>query len=79
MERDVSCWGDMIKYDKLWETMQEKGISEYKLYTYHGISRETIHKMRHNRLVSLHTINKLCNILDARIEDVCTFYKDEET
>lgn len=68
----------MIKYDNLWNTMKEKGISEYKLYTYHGISRQTLYKLRHNELVSLHTINKLCNILDTEIENVCTFYKDEE-
>lgn len=66
----------MIQYDKLWETMKNRDISEYKLYTYHNISRQTIYKLRHNQLVSLHTINKLCNILDCRVEDICTFYKD---
>ncbi len=67
----------MIKYDNLWDTMKEKGISEYRLYTYYGFSRQTIHKLRHNELVSLHTINKLCNILDTRIEDICTFVRDD--
>ena len=66
----------MFKYDKLWQTMKDKDISEYRLYTYHGISRQTIYKLRHDQLVSLHTINKLCNILDCKVEDVCTFYKD---
>lgn len=69
----------MIRYDNLWATMKEKGISEYRLYTYHGISRQTIYKLRHNELVSLHTVNKLCNILDVPIEDICTFYKDDGT
>lgn len=66
----------MFTYDKLWVTMKEKEVSEYRLYTYHGISRQTIYKLRHNQLVSLHTINKLCDILDCNVEDVCTFYKE---
>ena len=29
----------MIKYDKLWETMKAKGISQYDLYTHYHMNR----------------------------------------
>ena len=31
---------EMIKYDKLWETMKAKGISQYDLYTHYQLSYE---------------------------------------
>ena len=57
---------EMIKYDKLWETMKSKGITQYDLYTRY-----------HNRNVEVNTIDKLCNILNCNIEDIMTHYPDD--
>lgn len=67
----------MIKYDKLWETMQQKGITFYDLTAKHGVSKSLLSRMKHNNWVSTHSLNMLCNILDCNIEDIATFYKDE--
>ena len=67
----------MIKYDKLWDTMKEKGITQYTLYTKYKLSRSLLHRLRTNQSITTHNLNILCNILDCRIEDICEFSKDE--
>ncbi|MCI8948571.1 MAG: helix-turn-helix transcriptional regulator [Lachnospiraceae bacterium] len=67
----------MIKYDKLWDTMKEKGITKYTLYKEYHFSKSLIHRLQHNGGVNMHTINTLCNILECRIEDIATYFKDE--
>ena len=66
----------MIKYDKLWLTMQERGITKYTLHKEYYFSKSLIHRLQNNEGVSMNTINTLCNILDCKIEDIATHYKD---
>ena len=66
----------MIKYDKLWETMKQKGISKYTLHKDYHISKSQLHRLRYNLGVNMNTINTLCNILECNIEDIATHYKD---
>ena len=68
----------MIKYDRLWQTMKAKGLTEYKLYTYHSMNRSLINRLRHNQNVEVATINRLCSILDCRVEDVMEYFPDDE-
>lgn len=67
----------MIKYDKLWETMKEKGITKYTLYKHYHFSKSLIHRLQYNEGVSMNTIDTLCNILDCNIEDIATHYKEQ--
>ena len=48
----------MIKYDKLWETMKAKGISQYDLYTHYHMNRSQLNRLRHNQNVEVNTIDK---------------------
>ena len=66
----------MIRYDKLWETMKAKGVTQYDLTQKHNISKSLLHRLRNNEGISMNSINTLCNILDCNIEDIATFYKD---
>ena len=52
----------MIRYDKLWHTMKERGISQYDLYHRFHISRSQIHRLRKNENVQVNTLDRLCNI-----------------
>ena len=74
---------EMIKYDKLWETMKAKGISQYDLYTHYHMNRSQLNRLRHNQNVEVNTIDKLCNILDCNVEDIMTdviaYLKDHAT
>ena len=67
----------MIKYDKLWETMKRKGITQYNLYTNYNMNRSQLNRLRHNKNVEVNTIDKLCNILDCKVEDIMTHYPDD--
>ena len=68
----------MIKYDRLWETMRRKGITQYDLYTKHGITLSLLDRLRHNRNVEIITIDRLCTILQCNVEDVMEHVADEE-
>lgn len=66
----------MIRYDNLWKTMKEKGVTQYDLTKRYNISKSLLHRLRKNEGVSMNTINTLCDILDCKIEDIATYYKD---
>lgn len=74
--RKVNPW-DMIKYDNLWETMKSKGITQYDLYTKYHMNRSQLNRLRHNQNVEVNTIDKLCNILECKVEDIMTHYPDD--
>ena len=67
----------MVKYTRLWETMQRKGISQYRLIKTYGISNGQLNRLRKNLYISTHTVETLCRILDCRVEDVMEIVFDE--
>ena len=67
----------MISYSKLWETMERKGISQYKLIKEYNFSAGQLSRLRANAYISTHTIDVLCNILDCSVEDIMTFIPEE--
>lgn len=67
----------MMTFDPLWATMKKRGITTYNLITYHGFSRGLINKLKHNRNVTLETVERLCKILDCQVQDVVRYEKDE--
>lgn len=40
----------MIKYDRLWQTMKDKGITQYDLYTTYHINRSQLDRLRHKKM-----------------------------
>ena len=67
----------MIIFYKLWQTMQERGITQYDLYTKYNMNRAQLHRLRHNQNIETNTLDRLCNILDCNIEDIMTHIKDD--
>lgn len=67
----------MITYDKLWKTMKEKKITQYRLIKYYGFSAGQIGRLKKNMYVSTHTIETLCSILDCRVEDIFEYRPDD--
>lgn len=66
----------MIIFDKLWKTMEKKGISTYKLREDCGIDSKTIRRLRANDNIETKTLNKLCIALDCKIEDIMEFVEE---
>ena len=69
----------MISYNRLWETMEKRKISQYRLIKEFGLSSGQMSRLKKNTYVSTHTLETLCRILDCRIEDVMEVsFEDEE-
>ena len=66
----------MIVFDKLWNTMKDRGISQYKLIKEYKISTRQLDRLRKNGNVSTYTINQLCKILNCKIEDIAEYIED---
>lgn len=69
----------MIRYDRLWQTMKEKGITQYDLYTKYNVNRAQLDRLRHHRNVEVNTIDRLCNILQCRVEDIMEHFPDDNS
>ncbi len=67
----------MITYDRLWQTMKQQGVSQYDLYTHYNVNRSQLNRLRHNENVEVNTIDKLCNILQCRVEDIMEHFPDD--
>ena len=69
----------MISYNRLWETMEKRKISQNRLIKEFGLSSGQMSRLKKNTYVSTHTLETLCRILDCRIEDVMEVsFEDEE-
>ena len=68
----------MIVFDRLWRTMKQKGISQYKLIQVYGFSSGQLDRLRKNGNVSTYTLNELCRILDCSLEDISEYIPDPD-
>lgn len=66
----------MITFDPLWKTLKEKNISQYKLLNDFDMSRGMLDNLKHNRSITLTTLNQLCEMLDCDIADIIEYRKD---
>ena len=67
----------MVSYERLWKTMEKKGISQYRLINHYKISAGQIGRMKKNMHVSTHTLEVFCNILQntSRVwVETCIFF-----
>ena len=67
----------MISYAPLWRTMEEKGITTYLLITKYQINPRTINNLKHNRGITVYTMERLCEILNCTPNDIVEFIHGE--
>lgn len=68
----------MISYEPLWRMMKEKDVSTYRLIKEYSFSRGTLDALKQGRNISTATLDRLCEILDCRVEDVLVYIPDED-
>jgi len=68
----------MIVYDRLWQTMKERQISQYKLIKEYGYSPGQLNRLRKNQSVSVYTLDTLCRILSCELSDIAEYRPDEK-
>ena len=62
----------MIDYGPLWETMKNKGVSQYYLLN-HGIDNKTLDSLKKNKNITMLTLEKLCAIIGCTPNDIVEF------
>lgn len=66
----------MIVFDKLWILMESKDVSTYKLREKSGIDSKTIRRLKANDNMETKTLNKLCTVLNCKLEDIAEYIPD---
>ncbi len=66
----------MISYEPFYKTLLEKGITEYELIYKHGISANTIHRIKHGKPITTTTLDTLCFILNCPVDDIIIYKED---
>ena len=67
----------MVSYEPLWQTMKEKGVTQYTLIKKYNISPGQITRLKRNESVSTHTIDMFCKILKCNVSDVMEYIEEE--
>ncbi len=68
----------MVSYEPLWQTMEKRGITSYTLMVKHNINPRTINNLKHNRGITVYTLERLCTILQCTPNDILKFIPDEQ-
>ena len=66
----------MVSYEPLWATMKRKNITTYTLIAKHDINPRTINNLRHNKSITMYTLERLCEILECEPNDIVKFVKE---
>ena len=65
-----------IVFDKLWQTMAEKGITQYKLIKEYSFSTGQLDRLRKNGNVNTYTLDRLCEILNCDLSDIAEYISE---
>lgn len=68
----------MIDYSPFWRTLEASEENWYTLTKKHHLSDSTLHRLKHNKDISMKTINDLCRILQCRIENIAQYIPSDE-
>ena len=66
----------MVSYEPLWKTMKNRGITTYTLIYKLGFSPNTIHNLKHNKSITIYTLEKLCKVLSCTPNDILKFTEE---
>lgn len=64
----------MITFSPFWDTLKKKQLSQYNLINQYGFSTGTLDAMRKNNSITLHTLNRICDVLECDISDVIEYH-----
>lgn len=69
----------MISYAPFWKTLKKRGLNQYRLIKDYGIDTGLLHRLRKDLYIELYSAERLCHLLDCRIEDIVEIYRDEKS
>lgn len=68
-----------VLYNKLWKLLIDKKMSQAELRRVAGISPNTMTRMRHDELVKLAILDKICRAIGADFGDIIEYVLDRTT
>lgn len=68
----------MIRFDRLWKTMDEKKVTTYQLREHCGIDSKTVRRLKANENMETKTLNKICQYLNCGLEDIAEYVPEQE-
>ena len=72
MKEKVRAGWVMYDYQPLWETMKERGVSQYQLLK-GGIDNKTLDSLKKGKNITMLTLEKLCKIIGCTPNDIVAF------
>lgn len=68
---------NMISYKPFYETLFKKNMTEYELIFKHGMSANTLHRIKNGKAITTKTLDTLCFILDCSVSDIIEHDKSQ--
>lgn len=66
----------MISYAPFYETLYKQNRTEYELIFHHGISANTLHRIKQGKPITTTTLDTLCFILNCNVSDIITYVNE---
>ena len=66
----------MISYKPFYDTLFQKGLTEYYLIYKQGFSANTLYRIKKGMAISTKTLDALCYALDCQVQDTIQFEKE---
>ena len=67
-----------VCYNKLFKLMIDQKISNAELRKRAGISANIISKLKHDRYISLDSIEKICGVLGCSVDQMLEFVPEQD-
>jgi len=67
-----------VSYKKLFHMLIDRDISAAQLQKQAGYSANISTRLRNNSYVSLESMEKICRVLNCKVDDIVDFIPDEE-
>jgi putative transcriptional regulator len=65
-----------VSYKRLWKLLIDRDMKKKDLREMVGISPSTIAKLGRNENINVFVLDKICNVLNCRIEDIVEVHID---
>lgn len=56
--------------------MEQQGVTTYALINKYGINPRTVNHLKHNKSITLYTLERLCQILNCQAESIVIFTQE---
>lgn len=67
-----------VTYKKLFHLLIERGIATSELTERAGFSANILTRLRRDQYVSLESVEKICLVLDCKVDDILEFSSKEK-